>query len=228
MSSGTYNFSMSNADVVVGAYSRIGVRRPSLLAEHLQDGYRQANLLLAEWSNKQPNLFTSEQQTVSLIAGTATYSLPARSVMILSCFLRTGSGTAQQDRIMYPVSEYEYASFPNKNSIGTPSVFWLNRQISPTVTFYLTPDSVQTYTAYLQIVRQMQDANLQNGETPDLPYRFLDAFEAGLAHRLSRIYAPPLEAVRKQDAIEAWSIAATQDTENVALNIVPMIGAYKY
>lgn len=199
-----------------------------MLAEHLQDGYRQANLLLSEWSNKQPNLFTSEQQTISLVAGTTTYSLPARSVMVLSCFIRIGSDESQQDRILWPVSQYEYASFPNKNAQGFPSVFWFNRQITPQIYFYLTPDDTQTYTAYLQVVRQMQDANLQSGETPDLPYRFLDAFEAGLAHRLSRIYAPQVEPLRKQDAAEAWAVAATQDTENVALNIVPMVGAYRY
>lgn len=225
-SSNSYSFSLSNADAVIGAYSRIGVRRTAMLAEHLQDGYRQANLLLSEWSNKQPNLFVSEQQTQLLTAGTATYSLPARSVMILSCFIRTGSGSSQNDRIIWPVSQYEYAAFPNKNSQGFPSVFWLNRQLTPNVTFYLTPDDTLTYTAYFQIVRQMQDANLASGETPDLPYRFLDAFEAGLAHRLARIYKPELEQARKADAMEAWAVAATQDTENVGLTIAPGLSAY--
>lgn len=225
-SSGTYNFSMSNSDVVLGAYSRIQIRRTSLLAEHMQDAYRQANLLLSEWSNKQPNLFVSEQQTQVLTAGTATYNLPARSIMILSCFIRTGSGQSQNDRMLWPVSEIEYASFANKALQGFPSNFWLNRQIIPNVTFYLTPDDSQVYTAYFQVVRQMQDANLASGETPDLPYRFLDAFEAGLAHRLARIYKPELEQMRKADAAEAWMIAATQDIENVNLVLSPMLGRY--
>lgn len=225
-SSGTYNFSLSNADAVIGAYGRLQIRRTALLAEHLQDAAREANLLLVEWSNKQPNLFTSEQQILPLVAGTATYALPARSVMILSCFIRTSSGSSQNDRLIFPVSEYEYASYPNKNTQGFPSVFWLNRQITPEITFWAVPDGSQTYTAYMQIVRQMQDANLPGGETPDLPYRFLDAFEAGLAHRLARYYAPAMESLRKQDAIEAWNVAATQDTENVSLCISPGVDGY--
>lgn len=225
-SSGTYSFSSSNADIVVGAFGRIGIRRTQLLAEHMKDGYRQANLSFVKFVQAQPNLWTSEQQIVSLTQGTATYTLPARSIMVLSAFIRTGSDTAQNDRLIFPISEYEYASYPNKNAQGFPSVFWFNRQIIPQITFWLVPDGNTTYSAYLQIVRQIQDANLVNGETPDLPYRWLDAFEAELAYRLSRIYAPDKEAPRKADAAEAWALAATQDTENVPLSIKPGLWGY--
>lgn len=225
-SSSAYSFGLSNADILTSAYARIGVRRPEMLAEKMLDGYRELNLALVTFANKQPNLWTSEQQTVPLIAGTATYTLPARSVMILSCFIRTGSGAAQNDRLIFPVSEYEYASYPNKQNVGFPSVFWFNRQIAPTMTFWLVPDSTQSYTAYLQVVRQVQDANLQNGETPDLPYRWLDAITAELAYRLSRLYAPDKEQMRKSDAMEAWAVAATQDVEDVAMTIQPGIGDY--
>src|SRR5262249_2292792 len=152
--------------------------------------------------------------------------LPARSVMILSCFLRTGSGASQNDRIAWPCSQFEYASFSNKNAQGFPSVYWFNRQINPTISFYLTPDATLTYTAYLQIARQLQDANLPGGETPEVPYRFLDALCAETAYRLARIYAPDKEATRKQDAIEAWAVAATNDVENVELNVSPILTSY--
>lgn len=226
-SSGTYNFALSNSDILIEGFSRCGIRRTALLAEHIADGRNAINLALVTFANKQPNLWTSEQQTVALVAGTITYTLPARSVMILSCFIRTGSGTSQQDRLCWPVSEMEYASYPNKTAQGFPTTFWFNRQITPTLSFYLTPDAAQSYTAYLQIVRQVQDANLPNSETPDIPYRWIDALCAETAYRLSRVYAPDKEAMRKADAAEAWSVAATQDTENVALVIQPMIGVYR-
>jgi hypothetical protein len=72
----------------------------------------------------------------------------------------------------------------------------------------------------------MQDANLSGGETPDIPYRWLDALCAGLSHRLARIYAPTLEQLRKADADEAWKVAATQDTENVPLVLAPNLRSY--
>lgn len=224
--SGTYNFSLTNANIVESAYARIGVRRPEILSEKVQDGYRELNLAMVKFSNLQPNLWVSEQQTVALTAGTATYTLPARSIMLLSCFIRTGSGTSQNDRLIFPISQYEYASYPNKQDQGFPSVFWFNRQITPTLTFWLVPDDTQTYTAYLQIVRQVQDANLPSGETPDLPYRWLDAITAELSYRLARIYAPDKEQMRKADATEAWAVAATQDVEDVAMTIQPGVGDY--
>lgn len=225
-SSGTYNFALSNADVMVEGFSRCRVRRTSLLAEHIADGRRAISLAMVGLGIKIPNLWAEEQYTVSLVAGTTTYTLPARSVQILSCFIRTGSGDSQQDRICWPLSQFEYASIPNKNSQGFPSQYWFNRLTAPQLSFYLTPDDQQTYTAYLQIARQLQDANLPGGETPDVPNRFLDALCADVAHRLSRVYAPDLEEKRERDAEKAWALAATTDTENVAMNITPALGGY--
>lgn len=224
--SGTYNYAMSNADILVQAYSRIGIRRASLLAEYLSDGYRELNLALVKFGNMQPNLWTSEQQTIALTAGTSTYTMDAKNIQILSCFIRTTSGSDTTDRLIFPISQFEYASYPNKSSQGFPSVFWFDRQITPQITFWLVPDATLAYTAYLQVVSQVQDANLQSGETPNLPYRWLDAITADLSYRLARIYAPDKEQLRKADAQEAWNIAASQDVEDVAMFIAPGIGDY--
>jgi hypothetical protein len=59
-----------------------------------------------------------------------------------------------------------------------------------------------------------------------MPYRWLDAFVAGLAHRLARAYKPALEQIRKADADEAWGIAANQDVENLPIYITPALGSY--
>lgn len=224
--SSTYSYALSNADVMIEGFARCGIRRTSLLAEHIADGRNAVNLAMVKFSNLIPNLFAEEQYTLPLVAGTTTYSLPARAVMILSCFIRTGSGATEQDRILAPVSQYEYASFPNKASQGFPSIYWFYRASSPTVSFYLTPDDNQTYTAYFQFARQLQDANLPGGETPDVPYLFLDALCAEVAYRLSRVYAPDKEAMRKQDAAEAWTVAATTNVENVNLNVRPALTGY--
>ena len=84
----------------------------------------------------------------------------------------------------------------------------------------------QAYQFNFWRLRQIQDANPANAGMPDIPYLWIDAFTAGLSHRLSRIYAPPLEQARKADADEAWLIAASQDVEDVPLFIAPDVGAY--
>lgn len=185
------------------------------------------NLLFVEWANKQVNLFKVELISVPMVSGTATYSVPARVVMVLDAYITSNSGTAQQtDRYISPISRTEFASFANKATPGQPSQFWFDRLISPTITMYPVPDNSGPYILNYYACTQMQDANLPGGETPDIPYRWYDAFVAGLSHRFARVYKPELEDKREKDAMKAWTIAATQDVENVALSIAPTISTY--
>jgi hypothetical protein len=158
--------------------------------------------------------------------GQATYPLLAQNIMILAAYIRTTFGGETFDRIISPVSTTEYASYPNKSQQGFPTVYWFDRQIIPQLTLWYVPDSTQTYTLYLQMVNQIEDANLANQENPQIPYRFYDLFVAGLAYRLARIYKPELEQTRKSDYDQAWLIAGTQDTENVNLYMNPGLGGY--
>lgn len=185
------------------------------------------NLLFVEWSNKQVNLFKVELISVPLSNGVAVYSVPARVVMVLDAWVTTNQGQqGASDIYITPISRTEYASFSNKNTPGRPTSFWLDRLIAPTLTMWPVPDSSGPYVLNYYACVQMQDANLAGGETPDIPYRWYDAFVAGLAHRLSRSFKPELEDKREKDAIKAWTTAATQDVENVNLSISPTLSSY--
>jgi hypothetical protein len=185
------------------------------------------NLLFVEWSNKQVNLFKVTLTSVPLVSGTAVYSIPANVIMILDAYITRNAGTAQaSDTYITPLSRTEYASISDKTAPGIPTQFWLDRLISPTLTTFPVADSNGPYVLNYYACIQMQDLNLAGGETPDIPYRWLDAFVAGLAHRLSRGYAPKLEALREKDAKEAWLTAATQDVENVNLSLSPSMRRY--
>lgn len=208
----------------MGAFARIGVRRSDILQTHLADARIEANLLLAKISNLQPNLWTVDLQSVLLVQGTAVYTVPPETVMVLDAYIRYGSPSV--DRSIYPISRSEYATYPNKTTQGPPSVFWFDRLIAPTITLWATPDGNGPYTLFYYRVRQVQDAEYANGQNIEIPYLWLDAFTAGLAHRLSRIYAPSLEGQRKMDADDAWQTAATQNVENVNLMINPGLSSY--
>lgn len=224
--SGTTNFAPSSGELILGAYQRIGIRPTELLITHLSTAVMELNLLFQKLNNLQPNLWTVDLQTMPVTQGNATYSLPADTVMITNAYLSTGSGTSRIDRLIWPLSQTEYAAIANKSAQGTPTTFWFNRTISPTITFYLTPDGNGPYTVNYYRVRQIQDATLPSGVNMEVPPRWLDALMAGLSHRLARIYAPQLEQIRKADADEAWAVAANEDVENVALNITPGLGGY--
>lgn len=225
-SSGTYNFAPSIGQLTLNAFSRINLRPAALLPEMLEQAGIETNLLLGEWANKGVNLWKIEEQTIPLVAGDGEYNVTPRTVSIIVASIRTTVGTQTTDRILNPISTYEYGALPNKLTEGPPTIFWFNRQINPVIKVWPIPDDATTYTLVMQTMVQVQDANLPSGETPDIPYRWYDCFTAGLAYRLARIYAQPLEAARKADYTEAWATAATEDTEDVPMYIFPALGQY--
>lgn len=226
-SSGTYAFNPSIGQCVLSAYERIQIRAPSIRQEHMNTAKMESSLQMVHFSNLQPNLWKVELISVPMVSGTAVYNIPSRVVMILDAWMTVAQGQqGASDLYITPVSRTEYASFSNKNTPGRPTSFWFDRTIpTQTITMWPVPDTV-TYTLNYYACSQVQDTNLAGGETPDVPYLWMDAYVAGMAHRFARVYKPELEAVRKADAKEAWDVAAAQNTENVAFSIAPTIGSY--
>ncbi len=225
--SGTNTFNPTNGQVTLSAFARIQVRAPSLRQEHMVNAYNEMNYLMVELGNLQPNLWKVVQNSTALANGTALYTVPDNTVMILDAWITTQTGTASQfDRLITPMSRSEYASLANKNTPGPPTQFWFDRLQSPTIIMYPVPDNSGPFILNYFSCLRMQDANLAGGETMDIQYLFIDCIVAGLAHRLSRIYAPTLEAQREKDYDKAWKLAAAQNTENVGLSLSPTLRTY--
>ena len=224
--SGTYNFNPSLGEVVLNAFARCGIRRTSLAQEHMSDARFEANLMFSDWSNKGVNLWEVDRVSVPLVQGTSTYNVDAKTVMILDAVITTGSGASQFDRVIMPISRTEYSQTPNKNLQAPPTVFWFDRLINPTVTLWPVPDQSSYYTLNYYRVTQIQDAELADGQTLDIPYRWMDAMCSGLAARMAAIYAPDRLAILEAKAAQAYTVASTQDTENVPLYIMPGLSGY--
>ena len=225
-SSGTYSYSPSMGELVVAAYRRIQIHRSEILTEHLADAKTETNLMQVQWANLGPLVWTVDVVTVPLVAGQKTYTVPANTVMMLDVYVSTANGDGTySDRIISPLSRTEYASMPNKDGQGSPTSFWFDRLISPTVTLWPVPDGSEASFSYYRFT-QIQDATMTNAATPQVMYLCLDAFVAGLSHRLARIYKPELEAAREADATKAVALMFSQLVENVPLFITPMTSSY--
>lgn len=226
VTSGTFNFSPTGGEFILNAFDRIQLRPTEIGQTQMQRAIMELNLALVRF-NTMPgqNLWTIDLQSIPLIQGTATYSIPAETRMILSAFIRYSTNPTL-DRYMFPIGRDEYAAISTKSAQGFPSQYWFDRLISPSITFYLVPDGSQSYDFFYYRARQVQDAQITNGQNVEVPYRFYDAITADLAHRLARIYKPELEQMRKADRDEAWSLAATDDTEWVPLYVTPSVGGY--
>lgn len=212
---------------MLAAFERIKVFATSIRNGHMQTARRELNFLLAEAANKQVNLWKVDLVTDTLVNGQSTYNVQPRTVMILDAWVTQNTGMASQvDTYITPVSRTEFASFSNKSTPGRPTSYWFDRLIAPTITLWPVPND-NTFTLSYYRCTQMEDANLPGGETPDIPYLWIDWFVAGMAHRLSRPYSTiEMEKLRKADAVEAWNVAAAQNTENVPLSLKPMISNY--
>lgn len=227
-STGLYNFGLTTGEIVLDAYERCGITAPQLEQKHFFTARRQMNLLLSsEWSNRGVNLWRVELISQLLTQGTASYTLPARVIMILDAYRSTNQGTSTQtDIFITPISRDDYAAYPQKQTQGPPNQYYFDRQIVPPLTLYPVPDGNAVYYLNYYAWTQIQDSSLPSGSTPDLPIRWYDAACAGLAMRVSRVFAPTRTKDLKMDYDEAWRLAATEDVQNVPTRVSPSIGSY--
>jgi hypothetical protein len=223
-SSGSFGFFPSLGEVTLNALSRIRLRGPMVLAEHLHQAWMEANLMQVEWSNRGPNLWKVSETVFDITSDAATYPIASTTIMVLNVTIGTGDPPNEQELTITPMTRQEYTMQPNKMQQGRPTTFWFDRQISPSITLWPWPN--QTYHCHVWSFGQQFDAVQRGAMQMDIPYRWLDAAAAGLAARLAVHYAQDLESARKAMAEDAYKTAATQDTEDGSIYLLPMVQSY--
>ena len=221
--SGTAAFNMDLTDLVEEAFERAGSEMRT--GYDLRTARRSLNIMFADWANRGINMWTIEQGTIPLVAGTATYDLPSDTVDLLEFVIRTNAGATatQADLTMSRISVSTYASIPTKLSQGRPIQAWIDRQAeTPTVTLWPVPDSTQPYQFVYWRLKRVQDAG-GGVNTMDVPFRFIPCMTAGLAYYLALKVPGAVERLQilKQQYDEAWELAATEDREKASYSLVP-------
>ena len=219
--SGTATFNMDLAELVEEAFERAGSEMRS--GYDLRTARRSLNLMFTDWANRGINMWTIEQGTISMVAGTGTYNLPSDTVDLIEHVIRTGSGTSQADLSCSRISVSTYAAIPNKLTTGRPIQVYVDRvSPTPTVNMWPVPDSAQPYTLVYWRLRRIQDAG-SGVNTMDVPFRFLNCMVAGLAYMLAMKIPGGMERVGllKQQYDEAWELAATEDRDKSSSRFVP-------
>jgi len=220
--SGTTTFNLDLTELVEEAFERCGAELRT--GYDLKTARRSLNLLFADWANRGINMWTIEQGSIPLVAGTATYSLPTDTVDLLEHVIRTGAGVAatQADLGITRISVSTYATIPNKLTQARPIQVLVNRLEAPSITVWPVPDNVQAYTFVYWRLRRIDDAG--NGvNTMDVPFRFIPCMVAGLSYYLAMKIPGGIERldVLKAQYDEAWQTAADEDREKAAVRFVP-------
>ena len=220
--SGTTAFNLDLTEIVEEAFERVGSEMRT--GYDLRTARRSLNLMFADWANRGINMWTFEQGSIPLVAGQATYNLPADTVDLLEHVIRTGAGSAatQADLTITRISVSTYATIPNKLQQARPIQVWIERLNTPRITVWPVPDNSQPYTFVYWRLKRIQDAG--NGvNTMDMPFRFLPCMVAGLAYYLALKVPGGAErlGVLKQQYDEAWQLASDEDREKAAVRFVP-------
>ena len=225
--SGSKNFELDVADYIEEAFERCGLELRT--AYDLKTARRSLNLLLAEWANRGLNQWTIQEKTISMVKDTTSYNVDSTNstaaIDVLDGFLRQTINSENSDIQMTRLSRSEYASVPNKSTTGTPLQFFVDKQISPTISVYPAPDASSTYTVHLNVLTRMDDVDAATG-TLQLPFRFYPCLAAGLAYYLSIKKSPDRTGLLKQIYEEEFQRALEADEDRASLSITPDIASY--
>jgi hypothetical protein len=223
--SGNYNFAPSMGETVLYSFGLAGVKRTALTQAHFEDARMATNMLMGRASSQGVNLWQVDLQVIQLVQGQSTYQVPANTIVMLDSYYTISNGSTEVDRIMLPISRSEYATYPNKQQQGNPTVYWMDRLLSPTVTLWPCPNGTQAAFKYYRL-RQTQDSNMAGGLNVEIPYYFLDWYSLALGYRMALIWNVERAGALKTLADEAWGIASTQNTEQANLYVSPVISQY--
>lgn len=220
--SGVSNFNLDLTEIVEEAFERVGGEMRT--GYDLRTARRSLNLMFADWANRGINMWTFEQGSIPLVAGTATYDLPADTVDLLEHVIRTGAGSAstQADLTITRISVSTYATIPNKLQQARPIQVWIERLNTPRITVWPVPDDSQPYTFVYWRMKRIQNAG-EGVNTMDMPFRFIPCMVAGLAYYLALKVPGGTErlGVLKAQYDEAWDLASSEDREKAAVRFVP-------
>lgn len=222
--SGTTDFNMEFTEIAEEAWERAG--REMRSGYDLRTARRSMNLMTIEWQNRGINLWTVDEGTVNLVAGTGQYALPADTIDLLEQVIRTDAGNinTQTDLTITRISVSTYASIPNKLTQGRPIQVWIERLVAaPQINVWPVPDNNNYVFKYYRL-RWIEDAG-SGVQTADMNFRFLPCLVAGLAYHIAMKVpelAPRVEMLKAEYEAQ-FVLAAGEDREKTPLRFVPAV-----
>ena len=222
--SGTATFNMDFTEIAEEAWERAG--REMRSGYDLRTARRSMNLMTIEWQNRGINMWTIEEGTQAITAGTGQYTLPADTIDLLDHVIRSNAGntSTQSDLTINRIGVSTYASIPNKLSTGRPIQVWIERlAAAPRINLWPVPESDYTFVYWR--MRRIEDAG-SGVETADMNFRFLPCLVAGLAYHIAMKVPELAERIimLKTAYDEQYSLAAGEDREKTSEHFVPRIG----
>jgi hypothetical protein len=218
------------AEMAEEASDRAGIEYRS--GYSLRTARRALEFLAIEWANRGLNLWTIDGPvTVPMLPGIDTYNLPQDTVDLVEHVLRqTNSGGSTQDIPLERWTFAEYATIPNKQAQGRPSVINIRRSIAPYFVVWQVPSLTPVYSVVYWRLRRLLPLGTGGTGQCDIPWRFLPAMTAGLAFYLALKSKDPKALARvemlKAEYVEQFGLASDEDRDRASVHFVP--GGYDF
>ena len=218
--SGSTNFELDVSDYIEEAFERCGLELRT--GYDLKTAKSSLNLLFADWANRGLNQWTIAQRTQTVTADDADYDLGTDVIDVLSMVVRRSTTDFSMSRI----SRDEYLSIPNKTTTGRPTQFFIDRQITPKIKVWPTPEN-STDVLHFDCLTRIEDADTFTN-TVEVPFRFYPCLAAGLAYYISIKRAPDRMQMLKAIYEEEFERAAAEDRDRASLSLTPSRDYYSF
>jgi hypothetical protein len=217
--SGSTDFELDVSDYVEEAFERCGLEVRT--GYDLQTARRSLNLLFADWANRGLNQWTIAQRTQTVTSSTSTYDLGTDVIDVLSMVVRRDNNDLSMERI----SRDTYLSIPSKTTTGRPTQFFIDRQITPQIKVWPSPEN-STDILIFDCLTRIQDADAYT-DTLEVPFRFYPCLAAGLAYYLAIKKAPERIQLLKAIYDEEFDRAQAEDRDRASFNVAPSLRYYR-
>lgn len=195
----------TNFEVCAEALRKIGVlsKGETPEAEDFDGALKQLGRMLKAWQSREYNLWAKASGSLILTTA-ASYTLdPVRPLRILSARLKRNG----IEMPMVQMTRDEYDELPQKDSTGTPTQFYYNRQREE-ARFFVWPVLAAPNGETIEYTYERELADVVSDEPVDVPSEWYDAVVYGLAARLADDYmidAPRVIARAEEEFKEALS-----------------------
>ena len=201
--SGTTSFDPQMDEIIEEAYERTGVLG-TRTGKQLRSARRSLNILFQEWANRGVHLWKIKLAKIPLVLGQAEYSYATDSQNfpddineVLEAYYRNNSNTAAPvDVALTKIARSAYSQTPNKLTRGTPSQYYVDRNVNPSIFLYATPSSSVSSTSTpsnfqfcFYYMSKIQDVGGYTN-TSDVVNRFYPCMISGLSYYLSQKVSP--------------------------------------
>jgi hypothetical protein len=215
---------LTRDQIITAALRKIGVLNKGATpdATDLADGTIALNGIIARFNTLGMPLWKRTEVGITLVAGTATYTLN-NAIKVPEVYVRATSGSTQYK--LETKSEYDLQNLPY-SSTGVP-VSWSftpNLAEGGTLRIWPIPDSGAASNYSLRVIYQDElDTFTASGETPDFPAYWTDALVYALAVALAPEKGVPLNDRKalREEAMQYLAQAQSYGDEDGSIFLQP-------